>query len=74
MFFSGFLLGRVVQFIAEQERWGAPTGVVSDGESGNEMEQGKARTTAIVGLIGVLSAALIQVIGQVISTLLGGGT
>ena len=72
-FISGVLLGRGVQQKAEQERWGARN--VADAVQQGQVTGPKAtRTAAILGLVGILGAALIESIApKVLAAILGGG-
>jgi hypothetical protein len=72
MFISGALLGKALQYKAEQDRWGTPNVSYALGQRTEASGGWSARATAIVGLIGVLGAALLQSAGQVLSAILGG--
>jgi len=62
LFISGVLLGNVIQVKAEQERWGIP---------GEAPSGGGQRRAAILALVGVIGAALLQSVGQIIAALVG---
>jgi hypothetical protein len=69
IFMSGFLIGKALQMKAEEDR-----GRLQDGSSPSRDHEALAkgtRTTAIVGLVGVIGAALLQVIGEIVSALVG---
>jgi hypothetical protein len=68
MFISGFQLGKAVQIRAEEER-GRP----QDGSTLSEhgARAGEARASAILGVVGVIIAALLQTLGQIFSALVG---
>jgi hypothetical protein len=67
LFISGFLLGRAVQITAQEHIGTAQDGLSPRGE--HDATAGEARTTAIIGLVGVIGAALFQTLGQIVSVL-----
>jgi hypothetical protein len=69
IFMSGFLIGKAVQIKAEEDRGGPQDGSSPSGD--HEAQAKGTRTTAIVGLVGVIVAALLQVLGQIVSALVG---
>lgn len=72
VFISGVLLGRGVQLKAEQERWGAQNVSEASEQQGQSVGAWNARTTTLLGLIGVLGAALMQSIAAVLAAIFGG--
>jgi len=70
LFISGVVLGRVVQFKAEQERWGIPDEALS-GVGQSSVAEGNTRNAAILGLVGVIGGALLQSIGQIVAAIVG---
>jgi hypothetical protein len=70
LFISGAVLGKVVQFKAEQDRWG----VLSEPQSGSiegSVPAGNTRSAVILGFVGVIGGALLQSIGQIVAALVG---
>jgi hypothetical protein len=71
VFISGVLLGRGVQQKAEQERWGAQNVADASVQQGQATRALPARTATLLGIFGVLAAALIQSIATVLAAILG---
>lgn len=70
LFISGAVLGKLVQFKAEQDRWG----VLSEPQSGSmegNVPAGNTRSAVILGFVGVIGGALLQSIGQIVAALVG---
>jgi hypothetical protein len=71
-FVSGVLLGMVVQYRAEQERWEAPGSSISRGGEGVAGER-PSRAPTILAFLGVVVGALLQGSAQIIAALVGNG-
>jgi hypothetical protein len=69
MFISGFQLGKAVQIRAEEDRGRPHNGSTLSGEPGTRA--GGARASAILGVVGVIVAALLQTLGQIVSAFVG---
>jgi hypothetical protein len=69
MFISGFQLGKALQIKAEEQRGRAQDGSPPSGE--HDAVAGDARGPATIGLVGVIVAALLQTLGQIVSAFVG---